>query len=202
MTLTLPKWGLRSLPGLPRIHNLISGGQNTSPWGVLYTIEKVLKCRCRKWPRMGHSNICSTSYVWKKGRESLKVGNRPDPGVCRRSATHCWKALKDSYKFASDLILIRGLNKELWAAKVSKVQTGTVSGLPLGSPGTKGHLDVALVEWHKVCYMGEGGGFPWVRIVVSQVSPKLPVVCPSTKGVPKCELTNLLVGLMQVWVSE
>jgi hypothetical protein len=38
--------------------------------------------------------------------------------------------------------------------------------------------------------------------VVSQVSPELSVACPSTKGVPKSELTNLLVGLMQVRISE
>ncbi len=37
---------------------------------------------------------------------------------------------------------------------------------------------------------------------MNQVSPRLPMVCPSTKGVPECELTNLLVGLMQVRVSE
>jgi hypothetical protein len=30
--------------------------------------------------------------------------------------------------------------------------------------------------------MGEGGGFPRVRAMVSLVSPKLPVVCPNTKG--------------------
>ncbi len=34
--------------------------------------------------------------------------------------------------------------------------------------------------------------------MVSHVSPELPVACPSTKGGPECELTNLLVGLMQV----
>ncbi len=34
--------------------------------------------------------------------------------------------------------------------------------------------------------------------MVSFVSPRLPVACPSTKGVVECELTNLLVGLMQV----
>ncbi len=50
--------------------------------------------------------------------------------------------------------------------------------------------------------MGEGGGFPRVRAVMSQVSPELPMVCSNTKGVPECELTNLLVGLMQVRVSE
>jgi hypothetical protein len=82
--------------------------------------------------------------------------------------------------------------------KVPGVQTGTVSGLPLGSPGTKSHLDVAPVEWRKVYYMGEGGGFPQVQAVVSQVSSKLLVACLSTKGALECELTNLLVGLMQV----
>jgi hypothetical protein len=44
--------------------------------------------------------------------------------------------------------------------------------------------------------MGVGGGFPRIRAVVSLVSPELPVACPSTKGAPKSELTNLLVGLM------
>jgi hypothetical protein len=58
------------------------------------------------------------------------------------------------------------------------------------------------MEWRRVYYMGEGGGFPQVRAVVSQMSPELPVVCPNTKGAPECELTNLLVGWMQVRVSE
>jgi len=49
--------------------------------------------------------------------------------------------------------------------------------------------------------MGEGGDFPQVRAVVSHVSLELPVACPSTKGVPESELTNLLVSLMQVRVS-
>jgi len=38
--------------------------------------------------------------------------------------------------------------------------------------------------------------------MMSQMNPKLPVACPNTKGVPECELTNLLVGLMQVRVNE
>jgi len=46
--------------------------------------------------------------------------------------------------------------------------------------------------------MGEGDCLPQVRAVVSLVSPKLPVACPSTKGDPKSELINLLVGFMQV----
>ncbi len=52
------------------------------------------------------------------------------------------------------------------------------------------------MERHKVHYMGEGGGFPRVWAVVSQVNPKLLVACPNTKGALEGELTNLLVGLM------
>ncbi len=44
--------------------------QNTLHWGVLVVIGKVLKRRYRKWPRIGHLDICSPSYVQKKGRES------------------------------------------------------------------------------------------------------------------------------------
>jgi hypothetical protein len=46
--------------------------------------------------------------------------------------------------------------------------------------------------------MGEGGGFPRVQAVVSCVSPRLPMACPSTTSASEWELTNLLVGLMQV----
>jgi hypothetical protein len=42
-----------------------------------------------------------------------------------------------------------------------------ISRLPLGSPETKSHLDVAPVERRKVYYKGEGGGFPQVRAVLS-----------------------------------
>jgi len=50
--------------------------------------------------------------------------------------------------------------------------------------------------------MGEGGGFPRVWAVVSQVSPGLLVACPNTNSALECELTNLLVGLMQVQVTK
>ncbi len=58
------------------------------------------------------------------------------------------------------------------------------------------------MERHRLYYMGEGGDFPRVRAMVSHVSPELPVACPSTKGAPESDITNLLVGLMQVRVSK
>jgi len=166
-------------------------GQNTSHWSVLCTVEKVLKCRCLKWPRMSHLDICSISYGRKKGQElncqfdsrPLKVKNRLDSGACRRSVTHRWKALEDSYNFGWDLVPIRPWGKKLWMPKVPGVQTGIVSRLHFGSPGKKSHLDARATKSCREYYMGEGGGFPWVRAVVSQVSPRLPVACLNTKNV-------------------
>jgi len=186
-----PKSGNLESSKTPKNSELDCRGQNTSHWGVLYTVGKVLKCRCPKWPRMNHLDIWNPSYGQNKGRESnwqfdfrpLKVGNRPDPDVCRRNATWGWKSLKESYKIASDLILIKGLSKKLWMPKVSGVQPGTVSGLLLGSPGKKCHSDVAPAGSCREYYMGEGGGFPRVRAVVSQVSPRSLVACPNTKWV-------------------
>jgi len=37
---------------------------------------------------------------------------------------------------------------------------GTISGLQLGSPGKKTHLDVVSAGRRREYYMGEGGGFP------------------------------------------
>ncbi len=147
-----PKSGNLESFGTPENLELDRRGQNTLHWAVLYTNGKVLKCRCPKWPRMNHLDICSPSYGQKKGRESncqfdsrpLKVRNRPLPDVCRRSAPKNWKALKESYNFGSDLTPIGGWNREIWVSKVPGVQPGTVSGLR--SPGKKCHSDVAPTE--------------------------------------------------------
>jgi hypothetical protein len=104
--------------------------------------------------------------------------------VCRWSATHYWKALKESYKFALDLVPIGGRGEKLRTPKVPGVQIDIVLKLHFGSLEKKCHLDANAAERHREYYMGEGGGFPRVRAVVSQVSPRLPVACPNTKSVP------------------
>jgi hypothetical protein len=82
-------------PNTSKVGDLESSGipdstdQNTLHWGVLGVIEKVLKRRYRKWPCIGHLDICSPSYGQKKGRESnwqfdsrpLKVENQPLPDL-------------------------------------------------------------------------------------------------------------------------
>jgi len=44
--------------------------------------------------------------------------------------------------------------------KVARVLILGILGLPFESPRTKCHLDVGLVERHKVYCKGEGGGLP------------------------------------------
>jgi hypothetical protein len=113
-----------------------------------------------------------------------RVGSHSDFLTCKWRATYRWKAFNKGYNFTLDLISIGGLHVKLWARKVAKVLVMKISGFPLGSPETKSHLDVGLVERHKVYYKGEGGGFPQVRTMVNLVSSNLPVVCLSTKSAP------------------
>ncbi len=134
-----PKVGDLESSGTPESLEFDSKGQNTSPWGVLSVIGKVLKFRCPKWPRIGHLDICSPSYGQKKGRElnwqfdsrPLKVGNRPAFDVRWGSATRRWKALKEGYKFGSDLVPIGGRGEKLWCPKVLRVQNRDSFGTPL-----------------------------------------------------------------------
>ncbi len=148
---TLGKVGGFESFGTPECSELDSKAQNTLHWGVLGVIGKVLKRRYRKWPRIGHSNICNPCYGQKKGRESnwqfdsrpLKVENRPLPDVALQSATQCWKALNESYNFDLGLVPIRVWGEELWPSKVPGLQPETISGLHFGSPNKMCHLDVA-----------------------------------------------------------
>jgi len=186
-----PFWELES-PWTPKVSKGNCRGQNLLNWNFFYIIGKLLECKCLKWACMTHLNTRITSYGKKKGWESncqfdsqpLKVENRPDFLSCRWHATGLWIDLNEGYNFASDLILIEGLHAKLWAPKVTKVPNLGISRFPLGSPETKCHLDVGLMERQKTYYKGEGGGLLQVQAVVSLVSPNLPVAHPSTKSVP------------------
>jgi hypothetical protein len=117
---TWKSWDLEST-GTPECSELDSKGQNTSHWGVLGVVGKVLKRRCRKCPRIGNSDICSPSYGQKKGRESnwqfdsrpLKVGNRCLLDIRIGSAIRRWKDLDEGYNFGSDLVAIQLCSREL-----------------------------------------------------------------------------------------
>jgi hypothetical protein len=91
---------------------------------------------------------------------TIKSRTRPDFLICRQGVIYRWKTLDEGYNFAWDLITIKGLQARLWAPKVMGIPVVGISGLPLGSPKTKNHLDVAHVDSCRVYYEGEGVGFP------------------------------------------
>jgi len=138
---TWKSWDLES-SGTPECSELDSKGQNTSHWGVLSVVEKVLKRRYRKFPGIGNSNISSPSYGQKKGRESnwqfdsrpLKARNRPLPDVRFECTTWRWKDLDEDYNFGLDLVAIQLCSRELWRFKVPRVPLGqfrdSISGVP------------------------------------------------------------------------
>jgi hypothetical protein len=59
-----------------------------------------------------------------------------------------------------------------------------ISGLPLGSPGTKNHLDVGPVERRKVYYKGGRWWLPPSPGCGESCVSELPVPRPNTKSVP------------------
>ncbi len=80
------------------------------------------------------------------------------------------------------LVLFVIVSWNLWGPKVAGVPTLVISRFPLGSPRTKCHLDVGLVERHKIHYKGEGDGFPQVRAMVSFMSVSCPWLILAPKG--------------------
>jgi len=65
-----PKSGNLESFGTLKNSKLDCMGQNTSHWGVLFTVGNFLKCRCPKWPCMSHLDIYSLSYGCPKSQES------------------------------------------------------------------------------------------------------------------------------------
>jgi hypothetical protein len=67
---------------------------------------------------------------------------------------------------------------------------------------TKCHLDVSLMERHKVYYKGEGGGFPQVQAVVSLVNPSCSWLILTPKVLQLCINHFVLVLCRFMWVVE
>ncbi len=116
-----PKVGDLESFGTPECLVLDSKAQNTSHWGVLGAVGKLLKRRYQKWPCIGHLNMFRSSYGQKKGQESnwqfdsrpLKVGNRPLPDLRIESAMRRWKDHNEGYNFGLDLVAIKLCSWEL-----------------------------------------------------------------------------------------
>jgi len=57
--------------GTPKTSEFDCRGQNTSHWGVPYIIEKLSKCRCRKWAHGPFEHLQHT--LWQKERPGVKL---------------------------------------------------------------------------------------------------------------------------------
>ncbi len=140
-----PKSGKLESSRTPKNSELACRGQISLHLSVIGVIGKFLKFRCPKWPRMSHLDIYSPSYEQKKGRESnwqfdsrsLKVGNRPIPDVCSRSATWRWKALFKGYKFGLDLVPIGGRARSYEVPKSRESKSGQFRDSTLGVSGKR-----------------------------------------------------------------
>ncbi len=199
-----PKVGDLESSGTPERLEFDSRGQNALHWGVLGVIGKDLKCTCPKCPRIGHLDICSSSYGQKKGRESnwqfdsrpLKVGNRCLPDIRSERATWRWKDLDEGYNFGSDLVAIQVWSRELWRFKVPGVPSGQFRD-NFGTPFRESWEFVPLG-----CRCGGAsqnilyGGWWWHPPSPGRgesCGPKCPWLVPTPKGVPERELTTWVV---------
>jgi hypothetical protein len=195
-----PKSGNLESSETPENSELDCRGQNTSHWHVLYIIGKVLKCRCPNWFGMSHLDICTTSYGQKKGQESnwsfdswlVKIGNRPNLGVCRWNANIVEKLLRRATS-----LLCTSSQSEVWAGsyefpKSRESKPGQFRD-SLGVPDKKPFGCTCRGQMQRVLY----GGSWWLPPSPGRGEPSesvLPVACPNTESVSKCELTNLLVN--------
>ncbi len=191
MKLTLPKVGTWSPPGLPKIQSSSSGVK--TPFMEVFFIPLE-----RSWSldvRNGLAWVIWTSeaqVIDKRKAGSLigsltpdyyKSGIDPNPTSSGGVRHVVGKLSKRATR-----LLQTSSQSEVWARsygcpKSRESRSGQFSGLLLGSLGKKCHSDVASAESCREYYKGEGGGFPRVQAVVSQMSPRLPVACPNIKRV-------------------
>jgi hypothetical protein len=104
-----------------------------------------------------------------KSRESTSFRRRLEE--CDTALESFRRELQHWFKTRPDSSLGRGA----MVVQSSGSPAGTLSGPHFGSPNKMCHSDVASATSRKEYYMGEGGGFPRVRAVVS-------LVCPSARG--------------------
>jgi len=161
-----------------------------------------LKRRYRKWPRIGHLDICRPSYGQKKGRESnwqfdsrpLKVENRPLFNIRIESVIRRWKDLDEGYKIGSDLVAIRLRSRELWAPKVPRLHPGQFRDnfrTPTWESREKEPFGCSLGGVsQRILYGG--------KVVASPKSGqwcvlwfKVPVACPNTQGCPEMWINHV-----------
>jgi len=171
MRLALPKVGTWSPLGLLKLESSIIGVKTPRPEVFLIPLERSQNVNVENGLAWAIQTFVAQVMVERRARSQtansrpLKVRNRPDPNVCRWSATHRWKDLKESYKFALDLIPIWGLSWEYELPKSRESKLGQFWDSSLGVPGLKAirmwvsWSNTENTTWEKVVASPESG--PW-----------------------------------------
>jgi len=199
-----PKVGDLESSGTPECLEFDNRGQNTSDWNVLGVIGKVLKCRCPKWPRISHLDICSLSYGQKKGRESnWQFDSRP-PKSRESTSSRCLQIECDgALKSSRGQLQLWFRPHSNWRSEprvVVSVQSpeSPTRDIP-GTPPWESRENVLFGcssrgELQRILYGGRWWLPPSPGRGESCVS-KCPWFVPTPKGVPECELTLLWLVL-------
>jgi len=187
MQLTLLKVGKWSLLGLPKTQKTIwrvkspcigaffismerswsLDAQNGLAWAIWTSAAQVMGKR-----RAGSQTTSPLLVVW------LPTTKSQESTFSRCHLKECNTALESSqwelqlwFKPRPD----SSLGRRIMSVQSPGTPTRTVSRLQLGSPRKKSHSDVASAVRRREYYMGEGGGFPSIRAVVS-------FMCQSARG--------------------
>jgi hypothetical protein len=136
------------------------------------------------WAKEGPGVKLTIWLSTTKSRESTSSWN--PIWVCNMALERSRRGLQLWFRPYRDRILKSGV----MAVQSSGSPAGTISELHFGSPKNLCHLDVASMASCREYYMGEGGGFPRVKAVMS-------LVCPSARGLswhprvfPNAKLTS------------
>jgi hypothetical protein len=176
--------------GTPECLELDSKAQNTSHWGVLGVIGKVLKLTYRKWPRIGHLDICSPSYGQNKGRESncqfdsvwLPTTKSRELTRSRRALRECDMALKSSlwglqlwFRPRPDPRSGQGAMKSQSPGTPTRTVSGQLRDSISGVPG-KSDIRMSLSRSNAEYTIGNK------VVAYSRVRAVVNLVCPSARG--------------------
>jgi len=188
----IPKSGNLESSGTLTTSELDCRAQNTLSWSVLYTIGKALKCTCWNGLAWAIWTFAAQVMVERRARSQIAVWlsttksrelTRPRcvQIECDTSLERSWGELQNFFRPHPNLRSEPRVMSSQSPESPNRDNFETISGFLLGSLGNKSYLDAGATEQRREYYMGEGDGFPWVWVVVSQVSPRLPVACPNTK---------------------
>jgi hypothetical protein len=198
-----PKVGDLESSGTPECLEFNSKAQNTLHWGVLEVIGKVLKRRYRKWPRIGHLDICSSSYGQKEGSGVklavwLPATKSRESTHSRRALGECDTSLERSRRGLQYWFILRPdprSGRGVMAVQSPGSPTGTHSGQLRDSiSGVPGKSDIRMPLPRVNAEYTIGSkvvAYSRVRAVVCLVVQSARGLSPHPRVSRKCELTTL-----------